>query len=188
MRKLILVRHSLPVITGEQPASQWQLSEEGRRRCERLADLLAPHRPSAIVTSTEPKAIETGQLVGERLGIPVEAAPNLHEHERPGTGLDTVEQFQAKVARLLENPGELVFGAETGDEARERFSAAVDDAMRRHPAGNVAIVSHGTVMTLFVARAAGIQPVPFWKGLGLPAFVVLSHPELALLEVVASVV
>jgi broad specificity phosphatase PhoE len=187
MRKLILVRHSLPVITGDQTASLWQLSDEGRRRCVRLAELLAAHRPGVIVTSTEPKAIETGQIVGEHLGIPVEAAPNLHEHERPGTGLDTFEQFRAKVARLLEQPSERVFGAETGDQARERFAAAVDDALKQHPAGNVAIVSHGTVMTLFLAHVAEIDPVPFWKGLGLPAFVVLSHPALALLEVVASV-
>lgn len=187
MRKLILVRHSLPVITGEQQASQWQLSEEGRRRCKRLAELLAAHRPGTIVTSTEPKAIETGRIVGERLGIPVEAAPNLHEHERPGTGLDTVEQFEARVARLLESPGELVLGVETGDEARRRFSAAVDDVMRQHPDGNLAIVSHGTVISLFVARVAGIDPVPFWTGLGLPAFVVLSYPDCSLLEIVTSV-
>ena len=187
MRKLLLVRHSLPVITGDQTASMWQLSEEGRRRCERLAEMLAAHRPGVIVTSTEPKAIETGQIVGEQLGVPVKAAPNLHEHERPGTDLDTFEQFQAKVARLLENPGEGVFGAETGDQARERFAAAVDKALKQHPDGNVAIVSHGTVMTLFLARAVGIDPVPFWKGLGLPAFVVLSYPDLELLEVVASV-
>ena len=188
MRELILVRHSLPVISSEQPASQWQLSEEGRRRCERLAELLAPHRPSAIVTSTEPKAIETGQIVGKRMGIPVEAAPDLHEHERPGTDLDTVEQFQAKVGRLLQHPDEQVFGAETGDEARERFTAAVGDVMRQHPGGNLPIISHGTVISLFVACAAGIEPVPFWRKLGLPAFVVLSYPGLALLEVVATVV
>ena len=188
MRKLILIRHSLPEISGDQTASLWQLSEEGRRRCVRLAELLAAHHPNAIVTSTEPKAIETGRIAGERLGIPVEAAPNLHEHERPGTDLDTVEQFQANVARLLEQPCEWVFGAETGDQARERFAAAVDDALKQHPAGNVAIVSHGTVMTLFLARTAGVDPVPFWKGLGLPAFVVLSYPDLVILEVVASVV
>ena len=187
MRKLLLVRHSLPIITGDQTASLWQLSEEGRRRCQHLAGLLAAHRPGAIVTSTEHKAIETGRIVGERLRIPVDTAPNLHEHERPGTDLDTLEQFQAKVARLLEHPSELVFGAETGDQARERFAAAVDQALHRHPAGNVAIVSHGTVMTLFLAHATGIDPVPFWRGLGLPAFVVLSYPDLALLKVVASV-
>jgi broad specificity phosphatase PhoE len=188
MRKLILVRHSLPVISGEQPASQWQLSEEGRRRCERLAELLARHHPSSIVTSIEPKATETGQIVGTRLGIPVEAAPDLHEHERPGTDLDSVERFQAKVARLLQHPGESVFGAETGDEVRERFAAAVDEVMRQHPHGNLSIVSHGTVITLFVARAAGIDPVPFWRELGLPAFVVLSYPSLALLDMVATIV
>ncbi|MGD8903036.1 MAG: histidine phosphatase family protein [Anaerolineae bacterium] len=188
MRKLILVRHSLPVISSKQPASQWQLSDEGRRRCERLAELLAPHRPGAIVTSTEPKAIETGQIVGKQLGIPVEAAPDLHEHERPGTDLDTVEQFQAKVGRLLQHPDEQVFGVETGDEARERFNAAVCEVMRQHPGGNLAIVSHGTVITLFVARAAGIEPVPFWRALSLPAFAVLSYPSLALLGVAATVV
>lgn len=187
MRKLLLIRHSLPVVTGEQPASRWLLSAEGRRRCEGLAELLAAHHLSTIVTSTEPKAIETGEIVGKRLGIPIESAPNLHEHERPGTDLETVEQFEAKVARLLENPSEPVFGAETGDEARERFSAAVDQVVKQHPAGNLAIVSHGTVMTLYLAHVAGIDPVPFWKGLGLPAFVVLSHPDLSLLEMVAGV-
>jgi len=187
MRKIILIRHSLPVITGDQTASHWKLSAEGRRRCERLAELLAAHHPTIIIASTEPKAIETGQIVGERLGIPVETAPNLHEHERPGTDLDTPEQFQTKVARLLENPGELVFGAETGEQARERFSAAVDEVLKQHPAGTVAIVSHGTVMTLFLAQTTGIDPVPFWKRLGLPAFVVLSYPELGLLDVVADV-
>ena len=188
MRKLILVRHSLSMISDELPASQWQLSEEGRRRCERLAELLAPHHPGAIVSSTEPKAIETGQILGRQLGIPVEAVPDLHEHERPGTDLDTVERFQAKVARLLQHPGESVFGAETGDQARQRFSTAVHDVMRQHPDGSLAVVSHGTVMTLFVARAAGIDPVPFWKELGLPALVVLSYPSLEPLEVVTTVV
>jgi broad specificity phosphatase PhoE len=186
MQKLILVRHSLPAITGEWPASHWQLSEEGRRRCERLAELLAAHHPGTIITSTEAKAIETGRIVGERLGIAVETAPNLHEHERPSTGLDIVERFEDKVTRLLECPGELVFGAETGDEARERFSAAVGDVMRQHPDANVVIVSHGTVITLFVARVAGIDPVPFWKGLSLPAFVVLSYPACSLLQMVPS--
>jgi broad specificity phosphatase PhoE len=123
------------------------------------------------------------------LGIPVRAAPNLHEHERPGTGLDTVERFEAKVARLLRHPGELVFGAETGDEARRRFSAAVERVMSQVAAGNVVVVSHGTVLTLFVAHhVAGIDPVPFWKGLGLPALVVLSYPDLSLVEVTESVV
>jgi hypothetical protein len=40
---------------------------------------------------------------------------------------------------------------------------------------------------LFIARAAGLDPVPFWKSLGLPAFAVLSLPDLRLLEVIENV-
>ena len=187
-RKLVLVRHSVPEIIPTVPASEWQLSDEGRRRCIKLAERLAVYAPAVIVASQEPKAIETGQIVAGILGMPFETALHLHEHERRNVGLfDTREQFEAKVARLLEHPGEVVFGQETGDEACDRFAAVIADVLEGHPSGNLAVVSHGTVMTLFVARAAGIDPVPFWKGLGLPAFTVLSCPDFDLLEVAESV-
>lgn len=51
----------------------------------------------------------------------------------------------------------------------------------------LAIISHGTVMTLFIARDTGLAPLTFWKSLGLPAFVVLSLPELRVVEVVAEI-
>ena len=35
--KLILVKHSLPVIDPEKPAHQWKLSPEGKKRCIPLA-------------------------------------------------------------------------------------------------------------------------------------------------------
>jgi 2,3-bisphosphoglycerate-dependent phosphoglycerate mutase len=178
-RTLILVRHSLSEIVTCVPASQWHLSEEGRRRCEGLAERLAAYEPHVIVTSLEPKAIETGQIVARVLGIPCETAPNLHEHERPKEEhFGTREQFEAQVSRLFERPGELIFGNETADEAHQRFSSAIGNVLETHHSGAVAIVTHGTVLTLFVARAAGIEPVSFWKQLGLPAFVALSLPDL----------
>jgi broad specificity phosphatase PhoE len=179
-RKLILVRHSLPEIVPSLPASRWRLSDEGRRRCERLAERLAAYQPSIVVTSLEPKAIETGQIVARILGIPVETALDLHEHERPYVEpFGTREQFEARVSRLFEYPAELIFGAETADQAHNRFASAIDDVLATERYGNLAVVTHGTVLTLFVARAAGLAPVPFWKKLGLPAFVVLSLPDLS---------
>jgi broad specificity phosphatase PhoE len=178
-RCLILVRHSLPEIVPSVRASQWHLSEEGRRRCEGLAERLAAYEPDVIVTSLEPKAIETGQIVARVLGIPCETAPNLHEHERPKEEhFGSREQFEAQVSCLFEHPGELIFGNETADEAHDRFASAIGNVLQTHHSGNLAVVTHGTVLTLFVARAAGIEPVPFWRRLGLPAFVVLSLPDL----------
>ena len=187
-RKLILVRHSMPEMVLGVPASQWRLSAEGRARCKRLAGRLRAHDPAVIVASQEPKAVETGQIVAGVLGIPFDVAEGLHEHERGRVeSLGSREAFQAQVASVFEQPGALVFGQETGDQARARFTRALDRVIGQHPTGNLAVVSHGTVMTLFITQAAGLDPVPFWKRLGLPAFAVLSLPDLSLLHVVESV-
>jgi broad specificity phosphatase PhoE len=184
---LILIRHSLPEIIPTLPASQWHLSDEGRRRCRALADELAVYRPQVIVTSVEPKAVETGRLVADRLGLPCEVSPGLHEHERPEVVFGTREQFEASVAEFFVRPGALVFGAETAGQAHARFRRAVDDALAQYPERTVVIVTHGTVMTLFVAWANELEPFPFWQRLGLPAFVVLSRPDFVLESVAAHI-
>jgi len=172
------------MVTGV-PASEWKLSGEGRRRCMDLARRLAAYDLGAVVSSHEPKAVETGQIVAETLGFPFEIAAGLHEHERGVVrDLGSREDFWAQVARLFEHPDELVLGYETADEAHARFVPAVDSVLARWPATSLAIVSHGTVMTLFISRAAGLDPVPFWKSLTLPCFAVLSLPDLQLLEIV----
>jgi broad specificity phosphatase PhoE len=188
MRKLILVKHSLPEIVSDLPANQWRLSDTGRLRCKRLAERLATYNPDVIVASLEPKAAETGRIVASRLGKPFETAENLHEHDRSNVRLfDTKEQFEARVASFFENPQRLVFGRETADDAHRRFAEAVAGVIGKYPSGNLAVVTHGTVMTLLVARAVGLAPFPFWKQLGLPSFVVLSLPKFDLLTVVENV-
>jgi broad specificity phosphatase PhoE len=183
-RELILIRHSLPEIVPDVPARQWTLSEEGRLRCRWLAQRLAETNPGVIVTSLEPKAIETGQVVASLLNKPFETATGLHEHERRRVGFATQRQFEARVAALFEQPDELVMGTETATQAQRRFMQAVNHAIARHPRGNVAIVAHGTVIALFTAQAAGVDPFVFWKRLGLPAFVVFSLPSMELIAVV----
>jgi broad specificity phosphatase PhoE len=186
-RRLILVRHSLPDFEAGVPASQWHLSAEGRRHCERLAGRLVPYDLAVIITSEEAKAAETGQIVAGILGLPLETAAGLHEHERGVvTELGNQGEFRAQVTRLLERPDELVMGRETANQAHARFAAAVAHVVAQHPSGNLAIVSHGTVMTLLITRANRLEPVPFWRSLGLPAFVVLLLPGLRLLELVES--
>ena len=180
------MRHSLPEMVTGVPASEWHLSAEGRHRCVALARRLAAYELASVVSSQEPKAVETGQIVAETLGLPFETAPGLHEHERGVVrGFGSRADFQAQVARFFKHPDELVLGHETADEAHVRFARAIASVIERRPATNLAIVCHGTVMTLFIARAAGLDPIPFWKGLGLPSFVVLSLPDLDFLEMVA---
>ena len=182
-RTLLLVKHSLPEIVPELPAREWVLSDAGRARCLPLARRIEPCRPALLISSGEPKAVETAAIVARELGVPAEVAEDLHEHDRTGLTWHSPEAFRAAVARLFERPGELVLGRETADQAHERFSCAVQRLLNAHSRESLAIVAHGTVIALLVSRACGMEPFPLWLRLGLPSFVLLSLPEMTLLVV-----
>ena len=121
-QNLVFIRHSQSQPDAGAAAREWQLTVEGRRRCIPLAAMLAAYNLDVIVTSAERKAIETGKLVAETLGIPCRVEENLHEHERETTPyFDTKAEFQEAVRALLARPAELVFGEETGQEAQRTF-------------------------------------------------------------------
>jgi broad specificity phosphatase PhoE len=52
-----------------------------------------------------------------------------------------------------------------------------------YPDAPVAVVAHGTVMALYLAQGAGIDPSPCWQRLGLRACGVLAPPTVAVLTV-----
>ncbi|MEW5988639.1 MAG: histidine phosphatase family protein [Chloroflexota bacterium] len=175
---MILVRHSLPEIDPNRPACTWRLSAEGRRRCRDLAAELAWWRPEVIVTSVEPKAVETGQIVAGVLQLPWRTAAGLHEHERPDTPFYANRQeFEEKVAEFFARPDELVLGVETARQALNRFRQAVAAVLEQHLGQKVAIVTHGTVMSLLVAERAGLDAFAFWRVLGLPEIVFVGGDE-----------
>jgi broad specificity phosphatase PhoE len=185
MRKLILIKHAPPEVVPDVPPEQWKLSERGRALCTPLADAVRPHTPAVVVSSTEPKASETGELLGSALGLPFETAPGLHEHDRSNVPHMPSREFISAMELFFRRPGERVLGRETADEAEGRFRGAVTRVLDAHPAGNVAVVSHGTVIALMVAKASGQSPFRLWRELGLPSFVVLRLPDLALEQTVA---
>ena len=61
---LVLVKHAMPEIDSQLPASLWPISSAGRAASAVLANRLARYRPTRVVTSIEPKAAETGAIVG----------------------------------------------------------------------------------------------------------------------------
>jgi len=184
MPNLVLIKHSLPEIVPGKPASQWKLSETGRQRCQILAGKLAPYSAEVVVSSVEPKAVETAQIVATRMHVPFHTVENLHEHERPCLDFSSQSQFEARVKTFFETPEKLVMGRETARQACERFSGAIQSLLQKYPNKNLALVAHGTVISLFVAQYIGLEPFSFWKELSLPGFVVFRLPQLELVKIV----
>jgi broad specificity phosphatase PhoE len=188
MPKLILVKHSAVRVEPGIPPEQWRLSEDGRRRCDALADRLAALSPAEIITSTEPKAAETGKIVADRLGVPLETAPGLHEHVRTRVPHMPTAQFISMVELMFRRPDELVLGDETAQQASDRFSRAVEGVLQSRAGQTVAIVTHGTVLALLVARHnPDQQAFGLWRSMQLPSFVVLTLPGMKVEQVVARV-
>jgi broad specificity phosphatase PhoE len=185
--QVIFVKHSLPEIMPDTPANQWRLGEEGRKRCLLLADTLAPYQPAVIVSSIEPKAVETSELIATKLGLSNQIVEGLHEHQRDNEPFDKSDaNFQEKIAHFFQQPDRLVYGSETADQAHKRFLTAVTSVLETYHKSRVIIMAHGTVISLLLARANQFEPFPFWKSLGLPSFVVTTT-TFRLLKVVSGV-
>jgi broad specificity phosphatase PhoE len=176
-RRLVLVRHSVPEIRRDVPSREWRLSADGLARAKAFSRRLQPTGATSVFTSVEPKATETARALADEWSLPVEEVPGLHEHERPEAQLLSRDAFEQKIRDLFARPGELVFGAETADQARCRFTISLVRLIARAP-GDVVAVTHGTVMALFVAEVAGVEPFDFWKRQQMPFAVTLALPEL----------
>jgi broad specificity phosphatase PhoE len=188
MAQLILIKHSVPEISPDIPPNQWPLSDLGRLRAEKLAEKLGSYQPDLIISSLEPKAIETGRIIAAILETPFETAQDLHEHDRSRNSAYTTQtRFEGQVAEFFKNPGKLIFGRETANEAYFRYKTALLSLIDNFSGDTLAVVSHGTVMALFVAHANKLDPFPFWKQLGLPAYIVLSLPKFGLLTGIENV-
>ena len=185
MRKLILIKHASPQVQPALPPEKWPLSEEGKARCEALAAEVKTFEPAVVVSSDEMKAAETGRIVAEKLGVPHRVAPDLHEHDRSNVPQLRSAEFISLMELLFRRPGEKVLGNETAVAALSRFESALDEVVMEHGEGNVAVVSHGTVIALLLEkldrRRRGFD---VWRSMKPPSFAVLGLPGMGVERVV----
>jgi broad specificity phosphatase PhoE len=187
-RHLILVKHAMPQVDVDTPAHEWRLRAEGVAAAGTLAlRLLARYEPSRVVASLEPKATQTGSVIAERLRLPFSTAEGLHEHDRRAVGFLGREKFAARIHDLFAHPDAVVFGNESASAALTRFTTAVDHAVGEDASGDVVIVSHGTVISLFVAKRSDVDGENLWATLGLPSYVSLELPNYRIVEIIATI-
>jgi broad specificity phosphatase PhoE len=87
-----------------------------------------------------------------------------------------------KITSFFSQPADLVFGEETAAQALDRISVTIQTIQDHHPGELLALVTHGTVMTLFVAAHNKMNAFDYWKNLSLPAFVILDATTKKLVE------
>jgi 2,3-bisphosphoglycerate-dependent phosphoglycerate mutase len=165
--QLFLVRHAHSDYT---PDEMRGLSPSGREDALRVADLLAGHEISAIVSSPYTRAVETVQPLADRLGLSIEIDSELRERCLSTGSLDDFERcLEATWLDLdLTYPG-----GESSAAAQARISRAIRRIAAAHRDGHVAIASHGNVLSLFLRTLDAQVDFAFWMGMSKPDVYVL---------------
>ncbi len=187
---LALVRHGRTVPQPGVPPARWPMAAGAEGGVRRLADAIRADRDGAfdvVLTSTEPKAVATARLLGSAWGVAVQLGQGLEEHHRGATPVLDAAAWRQTVRRFFAHPDVLVFGSETADEARLRFERAVQGAVRARPGKRLALVTHGTVLALALARANDLDPFAFWASLAMPEALLVRSEDLRLVRRVAGV-
>jgi broad specificity phosphatase PhoE len=156
-RRLVLVRHG---VTDWNREGRWQgqldppLSDEGRREAAMVAARIAGDdrlRPTRIVTSSLARASQTASLIGEAVGLPVEAEPRLieigagewegHTHAE----LEAIDGERYLTWRTV--PDYAPPGGEPMGDATERVRVLLAE-LSASPAWPVLLVSHGGTLRI----------------------------------------
>jgi broad specificity phosphatase PhoE len=146
------VRHAAVERRLDVPAAEWELSAEGREAARALAARLAP--VPRVLSSPEPKALDTARPLAAESGVELEVDERLREVAR-ATNLPTYDEHRQAVRRYL--AGDVVDGWEAAADARRRFAAAVEGV------DAAAVVTHATVLALFLGYDA-----ERWERIALP--------------------
>lgn len=161
--RLFLVRHGQST-WNESRKIQGQadppLSKRGREQAERLATRLGGHSFVGFYASDLRRCRETAAPLSGRLGREPELRPDLREVALGAwEGLTTAEieqKFPAEWARWADQPSwDIVPGSEGAGRFERRVAAAVEELFKRHPLGDVLVVTHGGVVQVALHQAIG---------------------------------
>jgi broad specificity phosphatase PhoE len=172
-RALVLVKHAQPVLDAARPAREWILGPEGDAQARDLASGLRSFLPFHLITSPEPKAERTAAIVGDALGVTPIVVPGLQEFDRPKLPIMSPGEHERVNRRIFDEPARPVLGTESARGALARFEAAVRGQVGALSAGNLVAVTHGTVISLFVAAHNDVDAFEIWRRLGCATFAVL---------------
>ncbi|HNB43496.1 MAG TPA: histidine phosphatase family protein [Burkholderiaceae bacterium] len=155
---LFLIRHGetdLNVSRVLQPPDT-PLSARGRAQAAalaaRLANMAEPLRPAGVLSSDQPRALQTAQVLSDACGLTVTPSVLLRERHFGDWRGRPYDELPADALRSEAAPP----GGESGPAFRARVDAALAQVLRGHAAlagaGPLLVVSHGLLIWDLLAR------------------------------------
>jgi len=184
MKYLLLVRHSIPIVSIGSKSTNWPLSATGIEKAHDLAIRISKYNPMLIFTSTERKAIETAKIIAETNQSTIEVNSELNEQKRDNLDVLSNDMFDEGIMKLFNSPKEVAFGMESANQAYERINSAINGIEEGQIEKNICIITHGVVMALYLSQYMNNRPYDIWSNLPMPSCFVLSRNNKEVIEIV----
>lgn len=151
MPYLYLIRHPLTHVDPTRPSAEWELSEQGRQQVGAL--LAAPFWRSvtALYSSEQMKALGPAKMIAEHYRIPVTGLSGVAEVHRDKQVYRTTSAHHLVLEAFFRAPDKVIEGWERARDALDRFVYSVKEIHAAHPNESIALLSHGTILTLYTA-------------------------------------
>lgn len=158
--EVMLIRHAIPVRRElESGAADPELSRDGERQSELLAEYLSSESLDAIYCSPMRRACQTAAPLAATFSLDVSVVDGVAEYDRHSEWYVPVEELKA-----ANDPRwhELISGTwtadhETQDEFIERVRTSIEQIIADHSSQRVAIVCHGGVINAYIASILGLE-------------------------------
>jgi broad specificity phosphatase PhoE len=163
---LILIRHGETEwnnIGRYQGQADPPLNPRGRQQAAGLAEKLAGAQPDMLYTSPLRRALETAEIVAERLHIPVYQEARLKEIHQGDWQTRLRSEIEALYPELFQRwesePWEVTPpGGEHLRQVQVRVYAAVDEILACHPGKRIGLVAHRIPIALLKMRYQNLDP------------------------------
>ncbi|MFL7807932.1 MAG: histidine phosphatase family protein [Anaerolineae bacterium] len=161
--RLYLVRHGE---TAANAQGLWQgrqgddpLNERGRVQSQAAAEALVDSGASAIYASGLRRAVETAEIIGARLGLPVKTHAGLREYDfgdlEGATTSEVLAEWKALLGQWRTDPSAKPPGGESAMEFTRRVGGALQEIAGQHESERVIVVSHGGSISVGLAVIVG---------------------------------
>ena len=151
MGKLIMVRHGESegnAIRRFTTSGEAKITDLGRRQAHEAAlRIKMKYKPTLVIASTFARARETGRIIAEELGIPIQYESEFREMslgDLAGQPYDSIANdptFDPKHSWLWRAPN-----GESHEDVKKRVAPVLDEVAKKYPDDEIVIVSHGGVM------------------------------------------
>ncbi|WP_379154781.1 histidine phosphatase family protein [Paenibacillus sp. sgz5001063] len=153
MTTIGLIRHGSTLWNKEgriQGHTNNPLDEEGLRQAAAIAARLCGEEWDYLYSSDLLRAVQTAEVISERLGIPITGlVPGIREMNG---GLIEGTTENERVQRWGSGWRNMDMKLESDDSGQERGSRAIEEIAARHPGKKILVVSHGAILRSTLRR------------------------------------